>query len=364
MNGIEIEKGMAAEFTVGDKVSLVCGNEDGSCGIQNRIGFVVQRIEFDFDDVEIDGLTLSGHSQGKRKKRVFAVSRYEGIIGRANFLLDRCRDILLSDDPLSCVFRVVSDIEIRRLLCVDSEVQSKLPQRVKNSSMQDKTNGVVQSSSDIVSESKVMALEAKRDLHHDFYQEGNVGVACGNDIIDKNPNVMLLNSLRKDDLPFGGNKQAKQHGGNFYPSPGKNFYLNRLEFMDHGSPGFHHSISLPDLLYPVESISRMFIATFTSDIKWFLTYCEIPFHLPVTIACHNSERCWSSRLDDRVFVPYQDYPNLVVVYPQFPESIAFSNNHKKHGIACHHPKLIVLQREDSIRVVITSANLVEKQVFY
>jgi len=51
-------------------------------------------------------------------------------------------------------------------------------------------------------------------------------------------------------------------------------------------------------------------------------------------------------------------------HPPFPETIAFGKDRKRHGIACHHPKLIVLQREDSIRVIITSANLVEKQVFY
>lgn len=49
-------------------------------------------------------------------------------------------------------------------------------------------------------------------------------------------------------------------------------------------------------------------------------------------------------------------------YPPFPETIAFNNDRKKSGIACHHPKLIVLQREDKLRIVITSANLVEKQV--
>lgn len=48
-------------------------------------------------------------------------------------------------------------------------------------------------------------------------------------------------------------------------------------------------------------------------------------------------------------------------YPPFPEAIAFGQDHKKLGIACHHPKLIVLQREDNIRVIITSANLVPKQ---
>jgi len=49
-------------------------------------------------------------------------------------------------------------------------------------------------------------------------------------------------------------------------------------------------------------------------------------------------------------------------YPPFPEAVAFGKDSKKQGIACHHPKLLVSQRENSIRVIITSANLVAKQV--
>lgn len=175
--------------------------------------------------------------------------------------------------------------------------------------------------------------------------------------------VSSLNSVGKDNPShFDGVVQNKPCS-NFVPlpSPGKNFYLNRLEMM-HYTPFSHHPVvSLPELLYPVESISRMFIATFTSDILWFLSYCEIPCHLPVTIACHNTERCWSSDPDKRSFMPYPEFPNLVVVYPPFPESIAFGKDRKKQGIACHHPKLFVLQRQDSIRVIITSANLVANQ---
>lgn len=48
-------------------------------------------------------------------------------------------------------------------------------------------------------------------------------------------------------------------------------------------------------------------------------------------------------------------------HPPFPEEIAFGKDRKNSGIACHHPKLIVLQRDDSLRVAITSANLVAKQ---
>ncbi|KAK7399309.1 hypothetical protein VNO78_10490 [Psophocarpus tetragonolobus] len=321
VNGVEIVKGKAVELSVGDRVSLVCGDENGSCGIGN-IGFVVETIDFQ----GYDGLTFSGHSQSaKRSKRVFAVKAtassqgYGGVVGRARFLLDRCRDILLSNDPVLCVLRDESG------------------------------NAQVQSNLDLFGESKGMDLDAK------------VGV----DVADEIPNVTtVLDSVREDKHnppSVGGDWQGQRHSGaDVYPPPGKNFYLNRLEFMNDGS-ACHRSISLPGLIHPVETVSRMFIATFTSDIKWFLTYCKIPFHLPVTIACHNTERCWSSRPDERVSVPYQDYPNLVLVYPQFPETIAFGNDCKRQGIACHHPKLIVLQRKDSIRVVVTSANLVEKQ---
>ncbi|RVW81978.1 hypothetical protein CK203_033215 [Vitis vinifera] len=58
----------------------------------------------------------------------------------------------------------------------------------------------------------------------------------------------------------------------------------------------------------------------------FLSYCKVPGHLPVTIACHHTERCWSSSADKRAYVPYSDYPNLVIVHPPFPEAIALWNS--------------------------------------
>ncbi|XP_057459497.1 uncharacterized protein LOC130750094 [Actinidia eriantha] len=70
---------------------------------------------------------------------------------------------------------------------------------------------------------------------------------------------------------------------------------SRLQSMSHDSLDHHAVVSLPELLYSIGSLLHIFIATFTSDILWFLSCCEIPAHLPVTIACHNHERCWSSR---------------------------------------------------------------------
>ncbi|KAF3773680.1 Tyrosyl-DNA phosphodiesterase 1 [Nymphaea thermarum] len=144
-------------------------------------------------------------------------------------------------------------------------------------------------------------------------------------------------------------------------SDGETLFLNRLEFMTVGSTDKPPSVSLPELLSPVESLSRIFVATFTSNISWFLSACKIPNNLPVTVACHDTERCWNPVHEQRWSQPYAQYPNLVVVHPPFPDEIAIAKDKKKKGVACHHPKLLILLREESIRVIITSANLVPKQ---
>lgn len=47
--------------------------------------------------------------------------RYEGVVGRARFLQDRCRDILLSNDPVSRILRDES-----KCAPGNAEVQSNL----------------------------------------------------------------------------------------------------------------------------------------------------------------------------------------------------------------------------------------------
>ena len=82
---------------------------------------------------------------------------------------------------------------------------------------------------------------------------------CGAAIYNDNTtDISSLNSLSKDN-----------NAPHFVPPPGKSFYLNRLEFMHHTPLSHHPVVSLLELLYPVESLSRLFIATFTSDILWY-----------------------------------------------------------------------------------------------
>ncbi|EOY22698.1 Forkhead-associated domain-containing protein / FHA domain-containing protein, putative isoform 2, partial [Theobroma cacao] len=405
VNGVRVKRGMVRELFAGDEVLLVCGNES-ECSLRVRIGFMIQGIVFkeevvsDLDEVPgvrpllLGAMASSRHSQGtlssgKRNKRVFAISSNEmtigcdlsgfksrDVMGRAKFILSHCCSILHSDDPISCIRQCdISDSGRNRFLGLtlsnrmefaigrEEEVGSIFPLCRQEPQSSDKKDSPVQPNS-----FKIMTTsEANHSLIGDLLPsdlpcgEGTVE-GCGKDATaNYRPGMSSLNCAEKENAPDIDGVGTSKTFMSSCSAPGKMFYLNRLAYLDCGSSNHHTLVSLHELLYPVESISKIFIATFTSDILWFLSHCEIPCHLPVTVACHNAERCWSSSPDARSSMPFPDFPNLVVVFPPFPEVIAFGNDRKKRGIACHHPKLLVLQREDSIRVVITSANLVAKQ---
>ncbi|KAJ0052198.1 hypothetical protein Pint_01320 [Pistacia integerrima] len=402
VNGVRVRKGMVRELSAGDEVLLVCGNE-GFCRSGMRIGFVIlgvvykEEVVFRSNKAEFGTMTCSGYSQGsvssgKRNKRVFALqtsdvgnlecdfSRFKcsDLIGRANFLLSQCKNILNSHGPISCTRRfAVSDSQMEGTygcstipgfgnvpVGCDLEVNIVNPVPGQEQIPSDKMASVVQSAITF-HDKEVEAIEPDHDQldpcnHNDnLCHRENIEIVYENAIATNNSSKALLLNPGGTDNALQFDITSKKSGNTRLP-PGKKFYLNCLEFMDYTSSTCN-VVSLPELLYPVESISQLFIATFTSDILWFLSYCEIPCHLPVTVACHNTGRCWSSSPDERTSVPYPDFPNLVVVFPPFPEAVAFGENRKKQGIACHHPKFFVLQREDSVRVIITSANLVAKQ---
>ncbi|KDP22506.1 hypothetical protein JCGZ_26337 [Jatropha curcas] len=403
-NGIRVKRGMVRELCTGDEILLVCG-KDGLCNLGDRIGFVIRGVlfkeevvvglnDFQLERLKLFGTTTSmGHSQGSvssgnRNKRVFAVRANEvvssindfprlksgGVVGRAKFLLSQCRKILHTDDPISYIKKcALSDFRVETTDACNSKLNYNAGLTVYDASKVrvghelGETTGpfIFQQETQLCENSNVDQVisntKRKGDEELVSFRSGNLcqigisGVHSESDIVD-NCKDSPLNSEGKDNSLHLGGVQMK-----YREPPGKKFYLNRLHFMDHDSSIHQNVISLPELLHPVRSIIRMFVATFTSDILWFLSYCEIPCHLPVTIACHDTERCWSASPDKRISVPYSGFPNLVVLYPPFPEAIAFGNDRKKQGIACHHPKLFVLQRKDSIRVIITSANLVANQ---
>ncbi|XP_010683464.2 uncharacterized protein LOC104898139 isoform X2 [Beta vulgaris subsp. vulgaris] len=401
VNGVKICEGVVVELSVGDVVMLVCANENGVCGLRSWIGFMVRRVVFgeelvlpSFDKFQIEGQRIIGPLlPGKVNKRVFALRtsnskslslECDEVVGRAKSLLTRCNLILQSNDPVSCIRRCIASCTVGGSSDCISKLK-KISGLEPCSNTKCPTSGVVNVAPLKQQPFETFDIEGIRDLRATVVQSTTNTVGFGEKMVSSMPIAHTSYPNGCTDAAFGslgkcktandsklicvdGNDSSHCEGigqnesqETFPPPPGKNFYLNGLKNMRQCSSKQDKIVSLPELLHPVNSILRMFIATFTSDIEWFLSYCDIPSQLHVTVACHNTERCWSADRSKRSCAPYPNFPNLVVLYPPFPESIAFGNDRKNRGVGCHHPKLLVLQREDSIRVIITSANLVAKQ---
>lgn len=293
VNGIRVREGLEVELSDGDQVSLACSTENSCCN-PIRIGFVVDEIVF--EDQLVQGFS---DSQGSVSvcasgcKRVFA-SRVDGSsfspVARANFLSRECRRILLSDDPISYIRKcgtysfsngsITSNVigspgfDVDRLpvkgkksfLCHTSDIDFIMESKMQSTSVMHHCK-------------RVLVSEPNGDLAHLLVhgdplhpQDNEVPVPCDSsetDVADRSPEASSFNFMSRD-YPhrFDGVVKNKNWSSNVGSPPGKRFYLNRLAFMGHNSSSHHSVISLPELLYPVQSISQLFIATFTSDILW------------------------------------------------------------------------------------------------
>ncbi|KAJ4961789.1 hypothetical protein NE237_021699 [Protea cynaroides] len=385
INGLRLAKGTAMELSVGDEVSLACGNRFNPCfGI--KIGFILERVvSTEEEDIGCRGVALacerglfegtktvfgSFDSEGRARVRLGGASvnlhgsGHQDVTGKAISLLDHCRQILRSVDPINYI-REYTFANTAKEDCSEDDVPTLQPDDMLDIPLLGKPL-LENCTATTISERLPLPLPtlgAAANLVNGGTTNTeelleDIRVSAKKIVSISQQNGQSLNPLGEAHQDNSGfhSKKLRSIG-----SAGKTFHLNRLEFMNHGTLDQQTVVSLPELLHPIESLSRMFIATFTTDVSWFLSYCEVPNHLPITIACHNSERCWDSGPDKRSSMPYSDFPNVMLVYPQFPEVIAFGKDRKRQGVACHHPKLFVLQREDSIRVIVTSANLVSRQ---
>ncbi|PUZ46985.1 hypothetical protein GQ55_7G126800 [Panicum hallii var. hallii] len=327
VNGRPIRARTPAELAVGDEVSVLWRGA--------RYGLVVERF------------VSCGGGGGVAAKA--PGSCQEGLVFRAESLRKRLRAISESEDPLS----FLRDSSCSGNGSADAGVEELRQDGAGELCLDNPTNPV---SEENLPQDDCNLDQDKLEYHPDVVKGGDTDAelcqgskGCGDD---------------NEEQTGCSNGNEEQHHSEGCYSDGSTFFLNRLARIGSLSDTRaepHSGVTLPQLLHPVESLVRVFTATFTSDISWFLDYCKIPQHLPVTIACHNKERCWSASSENRMAAPFESHPNLLLVYPRFPEEIAFGKDRKKQGVACHHPKLIVLQREDSMRVVVTSANLVPRQ---
>ncbi|EEE60932.1 hypothetical protein OsJ_14671 [Oryza sativa Japonica Group] len=317
--------GCPADLAVGDEVSLLRRG--------TRYGFLVEK----FVSCE-------------RPKLAAAEPCGEVLVLRAESLRKRLRAISESHDPLSflrdshCVENGSDDVRVKKAREEDVFLPLNLNAPIDPVAVE----GLLREDCNL----------GQGKLEH-----------CTDSAIAKNETDELIQRSKgscdgnTEQKEYSNENTEQQHNENegCY-SDGSTFFLNRLIGIGSDMRVEQRSgVTLPQLLHPMDSLERVFIATFTSDVSWFLDYCKVPQNLPVTIACHNKERCWSASRESRTAAPFGSYPNLLLVYPQFPEEIAFGKDRKKQGVACHHPKLLVLQRKDSMRVIVTSANLVPRQ---
>ncbi|ONK58693.1 uncharacterized protein A4U43_C09F15700 [Asparagus officinalis] len=273
---------------------------------------------------------------------------YNDLVNKATVLLRQCRSVLQSVDPVSCL-RTLETSHSAEI--IGSENSDRNEGEIDGNRNEQRPLG---SSTNVETSDSVEIIGFKNS-------DRNNGI-LDEDGVEERPLGSKTNF--EQDKRNGCNGDFQENGEIGFFSDGRMFFLNRLENMSPSLPGEPKTVTLPELLHPVGSLVRVFMATFTSDVSWFLSYCQLPYHLPITIACHGAQRCWSANHESRTAAPYSNYPNLLLVYPPFPEVIAFGKDRKKQGVACHHPKLIVLQRKESIRVIVTSANLTPKQWNY
>lgn len=282
VNRVRVRRGRVREVLAGDEVLFVCG-KGGLCYKDGRVGFVVQEIGFEGVGVSVS----SGHSRGsfsggKRSRRVFAPMENEvsslvyglcqtkavGVVERLNSLVSYCRHVLNSDDPVSCLR--LSDSGKECISCctmLRSKVGREVERDEKNNEMGHGMSGLKVRDEGPSPELNIGTNLVVSEL---VSQVESDGVACIS-ASDKTRTMLPLEE-EKENTPGNSYINKDKSYQCSLQSPGKNFYLNRLQYIEQDLAGSQRVVSLPELLYPVESISQIFVATFTSDILWYVDF--------------------------------------------------------------------------------------------
>ncbi|KAG0495146.1 hypothetical protein HPP92_006140 [Vanilla planifolia] len=295
INGRKLKRGTIAVLSEGDKVALGCCRRRSVPGCTIRCGFIVEGIVVS----EIAGIPdVSGQS-----------------VSGADLLLKLCRRVLSSGDPV----KYLSSSPDLNLL--------KRSSFHRSGSAATALIPVHENCSKPDAEAGIFPYRAKQEINLtvDNVNDANTGTCS------------QISAKMRGDCNHILHQQNRRSLG--CCSNAKTFFLNRLELTAHGKANQLSEVTLVELLHPVESLIQIFIATFTCDISWyvalhifwlrkpilffisdqfqefyrFLSHCQIPSNLPVTVACHSAEKCWSSSCYDRTSAPYSDYPNLLLV---------------------------------------------------
>lgn len=276
------------ELRVGDVVELVCRNKE-ACGLRASIGFQVEKAVF-VEEVDHRSSIQLGSCNIHSKQTSFTVKCCR-VTDNMNVLLSWCRNILCSDDPVYYI-RKFMDISRENKIhlsfengfkeclrsssnnsvesCSSSRLQIGCPKRKRVYSRDVDT---VENCQSTQKEIRVISEENAELESSNFVSAANTYTEKCNGIVDEqHASVASSNSTgmsleKRDSCHCKELLDGKHCGGCILP-PGKKFYLNRLQFRGKDIEENADVVSLPELFHPIESLERVFIATFTSDISW------------------------------------------------------------------------------------------------
>ena len=121
-----------------------------------------------------------------------------------------------------------------------------------------------------------------------------------------------------------------------------------------------------------DSVEAIFACTMGLNATAILEMIGVRDDIFAVIACQHPERCWHGDPTERRcprsaadVPPVERYPNVRLLFPPFcdaPERLqSYENRHAGQAprglIGCVHPKLLVFFRQESVSVVVATANL-------
>eukprot|EP00966_Prymnesium_polylepis_P094244 2181527-Prymnesium_polylepis.4 len=142
-----------------------------------------------------------------------------------------------------------------------------------------------------------------------------------------------------------------------------------------GPGGFPGEDRLRSLAGDTSTLDGLVLATMGCNAAWVLQALGLPSStIPILIACHHPVHCWSGAASKRragpeerpvpghagaslIFPPFVDAPTKRREYEQLNNP----NLAPRGLLGCVHAKLLLFFRADSLRVVVSTANLTRRQ---
>ena len=139
-----------------------------------------------------------------------------------------------------------------------------------------------------------------------------------------------------------------------------------------GPGGFGGEKRLKELCGDPQTLTGIFVATMGLNASWLLQALGLPpeTSIPIIIACHHPERCWSGHPERRrVEGAVRGHSGSILIFPPFANAPGKADSFTAHRtgqaprglLGCVHAKMLIFYRTDRVTVVISTANMTRGQ---